>query len=115
MDLAYRSLVDQAVASFRRAVELDPQFAYAYVRLAWILVYSDLPKARQAMLRASELAGSLSLPGQLKFIIQPWQLISDGRLQEAEQAAHRAVVELPLEIGNSVTGPVLRAPIRSKD
>jgi TolB-like protein len=27
MDLAYRFLVDQAVAAFRRAVELDPQFA----------------------------------------------------------------------------------------
>ena len=95
MDLAYRFLVDQAVAAFRRAVELDPQFADAYVRLAWLLSYFDFPAARQAMLRASDLASRLPLPRHQKLVIQAWQLMLDGRSQEAEQVAQRAIARVP--------------------
>jgi hypothetical protein len=42
-------LVEEAVGAFRRATELDPQFAMAYYQLAGTLSLIDLPPARQAI------------------------------------------------------------------
>jgi TolB-like protein len=98
LSYADRFLVDEAIAAFRRATELDPQFAMAFSRLAGLLQIFDLPAGRQAHLRASQLAGLQPLPRQQKLTIQAAQLWLDGRSQEAEQAAQRAVLEFPLEI-----------------
>jgi serine/threonine protein kinase/tetratricopeptide (TPR) repeat protein/TolB-like protein len=92
-----RVLVKEAVSAFRRATELDPQFAMAYFWLSGEL--DDFLAARQAMTRASELASRLPLPRLQKLVIQAGQFLSDGRLQEAEQVAQTAVSEFPLEVG----------------
>jgi tetratricopeptide (TPR) repeat protein len=93
-----RVLLEEAVGRFRRATELDPQFAMAYSKLAQALGLIDLPAARQAIARAAELADRLPLPRLEKLIIQSQRLRYDGRMQEAEQVAETAVREFPLEL-----------------
>lgn len=90
-----RYMSDKAETSFRRAIELDPQFALAQYFLA--NATADLPKARAAMQRAAQLAERL--PRQQKLLIQAAQLRLDGRLEEAQQVAETAVREFPREIG----------------
>jgi TolB-like protein/predicted negative regulator of RcsB-dependent stress response len=87
----------EAISAFRRATELDPQFAMAYVWLARVL--EEPVAARQAMAKATELADRLPLPRLQKLLIQTGHLLSDGRVQEAEQVAQTTVGEFPLEVG----------------
>jgi tetratricopeptide (TPR) repeat protein len=92
-----RQSLDKAASAFRRATELDPQFAMAYYRLAGALWF-DFPAGRQAMARAAELADRLPLPRLQKLTIEFGRLAWDGRLQEAEQMVEAAVREFPREI-----------------
>jgi tetratricopeptide (TPR) repeat protein len=92
-----RLLVEEAVGAFRRATELDPQFAMAQYQTAGALLISDLPAARQAIARAAQLADCLPLPRLQKLLIQADRLVEDGRLQEAEQVAETAVRDFPRE------------------
>ena len=105
-----RFFLEDAIAAFRRATELDPQFAMAFHDLGmWLqysevvrhdaLLLSDAAAARQAMARASELANRLPLPRLQKLHIQALQLLLDGRSQEAERVAQTEMAEFPLEIG----------------
>jgi len=94
-----RWLMEEAAGAYRRATELDPQFAMAYLQLADTLVnWIDIAAARQATARAAELADRLPLPRLQKLTIQSSRLFYDGRMQEAEQVAETAVREFPLEI-----------------
>jgi tetratricopeptide (TPR) repeat protein/TolB-like protein len=87
---------EEAATAFRRATELDPQFAMAYRGLSGALWF-DFPAARQAMARAAELADRLPLPRLQKLVIQSTQLTFDGRLEDAEHVAETAVREFPRE------------------
>ena len=89
-----RYMNDKAETSFRRAVELDPQFALAQYFLA--ATSPTLPREREALQRAAQLAERL--PRQQMLLIQAAQLRLDGRLEEAEQVAGTAVREFPREI-----------------
>jgi tetratricopeptide (TPR) repeat protein len=93
-----RALVEEAVAAFRRATELDPQFAMAHYQLAGALSLIDFAAARQATARAAQLADRLPLPRLQKLVIQSGRLLQDGHMQEAEQVAETAVREFPREI-----------------
>jgi DNA-binding winged helix-turn-helix (wHTH) protein/TolB-like protein len=73
----------EATASFRRAIEFDPQFVMAYFRLA-----KELPgyrESHEALTRASLIAERQSLPDQQKLLIRGTQLALDGRSDEAVQ------------------------------
>jgi tetratricopeptide (TPR) repeat protein/TolB-like protein len=94
-----RYFTEEAAGAFRRATELDPQFAMAHYQLAGALSGTDFPASREAMARASALADRLPLPRLQKLIIQSGQLLSDGHMQEAEQVAEAAVREFPREVG----------------
>jgi len=94
-----RFLMAEAVGAFRRATELDPQFAMAYYQLADVLYYwIDVAAARQAIGRGAELADRLPLPRLQKLLIQSRRLMFDVRVQEAERVADATVREFPLEI-----------------
>jgi len=94
-----RSMNDKAEGAFRRATELDPQFAFAYFYLSNALMsQGDNAAGRQAMARAAELAERLSLPRQLKLEIQAGQLEYDGRYEEADELLQSAVREFPREV-----------------
>ena len=73
-----RLLNEQAEAAFRRAIELDPQFAMAHYQLAKLFFYRDVPVQRQEIARAAELAARLPLPRQQKLLIE-----ARGRLDKA--------------------------------
>ncbi len=93
-----RVLIPEATSAFRRATELDPQFAMAHFQLANALFFAGDPAARQALARTAQLAERLPLPRQQKLMIQASQLFHDGRVEEAEQVAQMAVREFPREI-----------------
>ncbi len=92
-----RFFMEEAASAFRRATELDPQFAMAHYQLAGSSI--DYAAARQAMARAAQLADRLPLPRLQKLVIQSGRLAQDGHMQEAEQVAETAVREFPREIG----------------
>ncbi len=93
-----RLLIPETTNAFRRATELDPQFAMAQYQLANVLSFTGDPAARQAIARAAELASRLPLPRQQKLMIQAEQFFRDDRLEEAVQVAETAVREFPLEV-----------------
>jgi serine/threonine protein kinase/TolB-like protein len=94
-----RALFGEAAASFRRATELDPQFAMAYAKLADALsLLGDTLAARQAIAHAAELADRLPVLRLQKLTIQSGQLLLDGRMPEAEHVAEKAVREFPREL-----------------
>jgi tetratricopeptide (TPR) repeat protein len=93
-----RFLMDQAVQSYRRATELDPQFAMAYYRLAVSLSITDFPAARRAISQAEDLAARLPIPRLQKLIIEAMKLSLDGRSDEAIEAYKTVVREFPREI-----------------
>jgi tetratricopeptide (TPR) repeat protein len=97
-----RYLVEEAVGAFRRATELDPQFAMAYYQLAGEFSVINSPSTRQTIARAAELADRSPLPRFEKLMIESRRLFYDGRMPEAEQVAETAVHEFPLEIGPRV-------------
>jgi tetratricopeptide (TPR) repeat protein len=96
---ADRGLLAEAATAFRRAIELDPQFAMAYYQLAGQLGdLGDRPASRQAIAHAAQLAEGISLPRQQKLLIQAEQLEFDSRLEEARQVLQTGVREFPREI-----------------
>jgi DNA-binding winged helix-turn-helix (wHTH) protein/tetratricopeptide (TPR) repeat protein len=93
-----RAMTDKAEGAFRRATELDPQFAMAYYQLAACVQYGHDAAARQAMAHAAQLAERLSLPRLQKLLIQAFQLDVNGRLEEDDELLQSAVREFPREV-----------------
>ncbi len=94
-----RYLQKEAADSFRRATQLDPQFAMAYYRLSgWESSEGDVPAARRDIAHAAQLAERLSLPREQKVPIQAAQLSRDARSDEATQILQTAIREFPREI-----------------
>jgi len=93
-----RFLLDQAVQSYRRATELDPQFAMAYYHLALALAPNDTPGARHAIGQAADLAARLPISRLQKLLIEATKLGFDGRNDEQIQAYETVVREFPREI-----------------
>jgi tetratricopeptide (TPR) repeat protein/TolB-like protein len=89
-----RFLMDKAEVSFRRAVDLDPQFAMAHYFLAEAA--GSFRESRAEVDRAAQLAERL--PQQQKLLIQARQLRLEGRWGEAGQVAETAAREFPKEI-----------------
>jgi eukaryotic-like serine/threonine-protein kinase len=93
-----RFLIDDAQAAYRRAIQLDPNFAMAHYQLA-DLCYDNFQAGRQAILPAAALAQHSPLPPLERLLIQSIQLRYDGRLPEAEEMLRRTIREFPSEIG----------------
>jgi tetratricopeptide (TPR) repeat protein/tRNA A-37 threonylcarbamoyl transferase component Bud32 len=93
-----RGFDDKAEGAFRRATELDPQFALAYYYLGSALHYRDIVAARQAMARAAQIAERLSLTRLQNLLIQAAELQLDGRLEEADELLQSVLHEFPREV-----------------
>jgi eukaryotic-like serine/threonine-protein kinase len=105
-----RLLVNQAEAAFRRAIELDPQFAMAHYQLANALFFRDISVQRQEIARAADLAARLPLPRQQKLLIEATRLSFDGRVEDADEILKTAIREFPretqprLDLGGNLQG-----------
>jgi tetratricopeptide (TPR) repeat protein len=88
-----------ASSSLERAIELDPQFVLAHYELADLKRFnSDLPGARQSIVRALALAENAPVPRLQKMLAQALQMRLDLRLDEATQILSSAHNEFPQEI-----------------
>src|SRR5215469_6882907 len=96
MSYFVRLFNDRAAASFRRAIELDPQFAMAYYQLAQKV--SEPSEKRRILAEAAQLAQSQGLPEQQKLLIRATQLQYEGRWEEATQTFQVLVRQFPKEI-----------------
>jgi DNA-binding winged helix-turn-helix (wHTH) protein/TolB-like protein/Flp pilus assembly protein TadD len=85
-----------AAASFRRAIELDPQFAMAYFRLANVL--PNYRENHEALERAALLAERQGLPEHQRLLIRARQVVLDGRREEAAQTFQMVVQRFPKEV-----------------
>jgi TolB-like protein len=95
-----RQLTKEEASAYRRATELDPQFARAYVGLAYAMAnQGDQAASHQATALAAELAERLPLPRVEKLRIERNCLQLDGRVLEAEQIAEIQVREFPRDPG----------------
>ena len=92
-----RLLMERAESAFRRAIELDPQFAVAHYQLALVLYVRDLSLGRQEIARAAELAARLPLPQEQKLEIESIRLTFDGRIEDADDILRTAIREFPRE------------------
>jgi tetratricopeptide (TPR) repeat protein len=94
-----RGMPDKAAAAFRRATEIDSQFAFAYLYLTNCLAQlGDSVALRQTMARAAQLAERSSVPRQQKLAIQAAQLYFDHRLEEEDELLQSAIREFPREL-----------------
>ena len=93
-----RVMMNEAAESFRRATQIDPQFAMAYFRLAEALAPNNFVQAREAIRKAEELAERLPIPRLQKLRIQARMLFFDGRDEEAVQAVEATIREFPREV-----------------
>jgi eukaryotic-like serine/threonine-protein kinase len=92
-----RFLLEDAEAAYRRAIQLDPNFAMAYYQLAQ-LSYDNFEAGRREIIPAARLAEQSPLPPLEKLLIQGIQLRFDGRLPEAEELLRRTIRDFPREI-----------------
>lgn len=91
-----RALDDEAVASFHRAVALDPQFAMAYFELAALL--PDYRAKHEAITRAALTAERQGLPEQQRLLIRARQFVIDDRPDDAIQTFQTIIRRFPKEI-----------------
>jgi DNA-binding winged helix-turn-helix (wHTH) protein/TolB-like protein/tetratricopeptide (TPR) repeat protein len=90
-----RAMGKEAAASFRRAIEADPQFAMAYYHLAQVL--TTYREKHELLERASLLADHQDLPAQHKLMIRAGQLTWEYRFDEAAQIYSTMANRFPSE------------------
>jgi DNA-binding winged helix-turn-helix (wHTH) protein/tetratricopeptide (TPR) repeat protein len=91
-----RVLNDRATVSFRRATDLDPEFAMAYYQLSLFL--SESRERSGALAKAAQLAQRQGLPEQEKLLILGTQLYDEGRWEESTQTFQIIVRDFPKEV-----------------
>jgi tetratricopeptide (TPR) repeat protein len=89
---------DDAAASFERAVELDPEFAFAWYRLSFSVLGSfQATRPRSSAFEAAQRAVALAdrVPRREGELLRGYADMLDGRLAEAEARYRRLIHEAP--------------------
>jgi tetratricopeptide (TPR) repeat protein len=86
---------EQAVESYRRAIAIDPAFALAHYRLAYLGKFTGMDDAtRHAEIEAA-LRHADHVPAKERLLIQAWKAVMDGRSAEAHALYERAALTYP--------------------
>jgi len=89
--------INAARKGFRKAIDLDPQFAMAYIGIAESVGMFDRLAARSAILQAGDLAATRSLPRFQMNLIHGLRLYYDGRIEDAVEVLRALSSEFPHE------------------
>jgi tetratricopeptide (TPR) repeat protein len=87
----------EAVREFQKAVAIDPAFALASYWIAYLGVWTDLPKAERGAALDAALRAVDRLPEKERFLVRAWKAHQDGREEEADAIYQSAVRAFPRE------------------
>ena len=86
---------EQAVEAYRRAITIDPGFALAHYRLAYLGKFTGMEEAARHAAIDAALRHADHVPAKERLLIQAWKAVMDGRSAEARAVYERAVIAYP--------------------
>ncbi|HET8538894.1 MAG TPA: protein kinase [Anaeromyxobacter sp.] len=86
---------EPAVEAYRRAIAVDPDFALAHYRLAYLGKFTILDEGERRAHIAAALRAADRVPAKERVLIQAWNAVMEGRSQEAHALYERAVEAYP--------------------
>jgi len=94
---ATRGDYGEAVREFQKAVAIDPGFSLANYQIAYLGVWTDLPRAERSAALDAALRTVDRLPEKERYLVRAWKAHQDGRDDEAEETYLQAVRAYPRE------------------
>ena len=86
---------DQAILEYRKAIAIDPGFALAHYRIAYLGHFTGLDEAARRAEIDAALRGVDRVAEKERLLIQAWKAVMDGRKEEAHQLYARVVAAYP--------------------
>jgi tetratricopeptide (TPR) repeat protein len=86
---------EPAVEAYRKAIEVDPGFALAHYRIAYLGKFLGLDDRERGAHMDGALRNADRVPGKERLLIQAWKAVMDGRGEEAHRLYARAVEAHP--------------------
>jgi tetratricopeptide (TPR) repeat protein len=86
---------EAAVESYRKAIEVDPGFALAHYRIAYLGKFLGLDDRERNAHIGEALRHADRVPAKERLLIQAWKAVMDGRAEEAHGLYDRAVEAHP--------------------
>jgi eukaryotic-like serine/threonine-protein kinase len=82
---------EPAIEAYRRAIAIDPEFALAHYRIAYLGKFTGLDEATRKKEIEAALRHADRVPAKERTLIQAWKLVMDGRSAEAHALYDEAV------------------------
>ncbi len=86
---------EPAVEAYRRAIAVDPNFALAHYRLAYLGKFTGMDEGERKAHMDAALRAADRVPAKERVLIQAWKAVMDGRSQDAHRLYERAVEAYP--------------------
>ncbi|HVO18911.1 MAG TPA: protein kinase [Anaeromyxobacter sp.] len=86
---------DQAIAEYRKALAIDPDFALAHYRIAYLGEFTGMDDAERRAEMEAALRNVDRVPAKERMLFQAWQLHLDGKDDEAHALYARAAEAYP--------------------
>jgi len=86
---------EPAVEAYRKAIEVDPGFALAHYRIAYLGKFLGLDDRERSAHMDEALRNAGRVPAKERLLIQAWKAVMDGRGEEAHRLYARAVEAHP--------------------
>jgi len=76
---------DAAIEAYRKAIAIDPGFALAHYRIAYLGKFTALPEPQRVAEIEAALRSAGRVPAKERVLIQAWKAVMDGRSEEAHR------------------------------